>query len=196
MIELHLNTFSDLQKRYLLKDLISAITQVLMVAILTNEIVSNFSVDIILLKNYLMGSPMLLILIPAIKRLIRDNPVLCYRLKGMLSISGLVMLVCVEIFDLSKIWYLVDAGMMSVVGLLMMTHKGYYKASVNNKCKLFSETCGYIEMFSTIVFVLLGVLIVQFDIPTLSMLLIVLPMEITERCLENSCVDEVYNEGT
>jgi len=196
MMELHLDTFNDLQKRYLLKDTISAVTQVLMVAILTNEIVSNFSVDIILLKNYLMGSPMLLILIPVIKRLIRDNPVLCYRLKAILSITGLLMLILTELLGLSKVWYLVDAGIMSIVGLLMMTHKGYYKAMVNNKCKLFSETCGYIEMFSTIVFVLLGILIVQFNIPTVVMLLIALPMEVTERYLENTCVDEVYEKGT
>ena len=192
MVNISLDKYSDLQKRYLVKGLVSGFTGTLLIAVLTMEIIRHFSIDIILLKNYLMNVPMALILVPYIKHLIKKHPINCYKLKGILSIVGLVMLVFVEIFDLSKVWYLVDAGIVSVGGLLMMTHSSYYKACVNGKCKDFSEMCGYVELFTNITYVVVGILIVALDIPTLALLSIALPLECIERYLENVCVAEVY----
>jgi len=192
MVNISLEKYSELQKRYLLKGLVSGFTGTLLIAVLTMEIVSNFSTDIILLKNYLMNVPMILILVPCIKHLIKKHPINCYRLKGILSIAGLVMLVFVEIFGLSKNWYLVDAAIVSLGGLLMMTHNSYYKACVNNKCKDFSEMCGYVELFTNLTYVFVGVAIVAMDIPTLVILSLALPLECIERYLENKCAYEVY----
>lgn len=188
-----LNEFSPLQRKYLLKGFVGGFTGTLLVAALTLEIVRTFSADIVLLKTYLMQSPTLLILIPFIKRLIRNNPIGCYRLKGILSIAGLLGLILVELQGWSKVWYLVDAAVISVVALLMMTHKSYYQSCVIDKNKDFSETCGYVEMFNNITYVTVGLLIVAFPIPTVWILLVALPLECWERWLENECVNVVFD---
>lgn len=184
--------YTELQQRFLYKNLVGGFTGTIMVAILTMEIVMNFTADIVLLKNYLVQAPTLLILVPFISRWMRNNPIACYRIKGVLSISGLVGLLIVELVDASKIWYLVDAGLVSIIALLMMIHKSYYKSAVVNKCKEYSETCGYVEMFNNITYVALGVILVTFTIPTVYLLMLVIPLECIERWLENKCVDEVY----
>ena len=184
--------YSQLQQMYLTKNLISGFTTALLIAVLTREVVNNFSSDIILLKNYLMEVPMLLILIPIVKTLIKNNPVACYRIKGIVSIVGLVLLLAVETFGLSKVWYLVDSAMISITGLLMMSHKSYYQSVVVNKCKDFSETCGYVELMSNLTIFIVGISIVFFNIPTWTLLILALPAECIERYLENRCVDIVY----
>lgn len=190
----HLNRFSKLQRMYLYKDAISGFTASLFIAILTTEIVNNFSSDIILIKNYLMNVPMILITIPFLRKVIKKHPIGCYRLKGLLSVIGIGILLVTEIFSLSKVWYLVDAGIMAFVGLLMMNHKAYYKSSVVDKCKDFSEQCGNVELLNNITYVFMGLSIVYFNIPTLVLLSIAFPLEMTERYLENKCVDIVYKD--
>lgn len=190
------STYKALQRRYLLKGIVGGFTTALMVAILTKEIVTNFSADVILLKNYLVDVPMLLIFVPLINRLIKHNPINCYRLKGVLSIGGVAMLLMVELLDLSKIWYLVDAGLMSIVALLMMPHTSYYKSCVVNKCKDFSESCGHIGLVNNVTFVILGISIVYLNVPTWAMLVMTLPLECTERYLENVCAGEVFAAQT
>lgn len=186
------NRYNHLQQMYLAKGLISGFTTALLIAVLTREVVNNFSSDIILLKNYLMEVPMLFILIPIVKRLIKDNPVMCYRIKGIVSIVGLVLLLAVETFGLSKVWYLVDSAMLSITGLLMMSHKSYYQSVVVDKCKDFSETCGYVELASNLTIFVVGISIVFLGVPTWLLLVLALPAECFERYLENRCVDIVY----
>lgn len=195
MILHRVNNYTDLQRMFLLKGLVGGFTGTLMVAVLTLEIVMNFPADIVLLKNYLMQAPTLLILLPLVSKWIKNNPVKCYRLKGVLSIGGLIGLVIVEFTGASKIWYLVDAGLVSITALLMLPHKSYYKSAVVNKCRVFSEDCGYIEMFNNITYVALGVLLVTVTIPTVYLLILVIPLECLERYLENRCVDVVYDEN-
>lgn len=139
-----------------------------------------------------MEVPMLLILIPIVKALIKNNPIACYRIKGIVSIVGLILLLAVETFGLSKVWYLVDSAMLSVTGLLMMSHKSYYQSVVVDKCKDFSETCGYVELMSNLTIFIVGVSIVFLDVPTWTLLVLALPTECYERYLENKCVDIVY----
>lgn len=184
--------FTRLQQTYLLKDLISGFTKTLILAALTLEIVGNFDAQIVLLKDYLMPAPALLILIPFIKRWIDKNPVACYQIKGTISVIGLAGLLVVEIMGWSKIWYLVDAALVSFTALLMMPHKAYYKSTVVNRCREFSSACGYVEMLNNITYVIIGISIVYFSVPTLWLLAIGLPFEIIERTLENRCAGKVY----
>lgn len=186
--------YSRLQQRYLLKDLMGGFTKTLIMAALTLEIVGNFDASIVLLRDYLMPAPALLILIPFIKKWIDNNPISCYRIKGTISVLGLAGLLVVEIMDGSKVWYLVDAGLVSLTALLMMPHRAYYKSSVVNKCKEYSSACGYIEMLNNISYVVLGLAIVYFSIPTIWLLALGLPFETFERWLENRCVQDVYGE--
>ncbi|AFI55371.1 hypothetical protein TSMG0088 [Halocynthia phage JM-2012] len=194
MILNRVKNYTQLQQMFLLKGLVGGFTGTLMVAVLTLEIVTNFPADVVLLKNYLMQAPTLLILIPFVGVWIRKNPIYCYRLKGVLSIGGLIGLVMVELLDASKIWYLVDAGLVAIMAVLMLPHKSYYKSAVVNKCKVYSEDCGYVEMFNNITYVLLGITLVTIPIPTVYLLMLVVPLECLERYLENRCVEVVYYE--
>ena len=188
-----LDNFTGLQNRYLLKELLSGITLTLMLAILTREVVENFDSNIILLKNYLSNLPMLFIVIPLIRKWINNNPIICYRLKGILSIAGIFMLLIVELVDGPKWWYLVDAVIVSFTGLLMMSHKSYYNSYVVDKNKEFSKVKGYVDLVNETYIIIFGLSIVFFDVPTVVLLMLALPIEIIERYLENKCVDEVFN---
>lgn len=184
--------YSSLQRMFLVKNFLGGFTTTLMVAILTTEIIDNFSSDIVLLKNYLYNTPMLLIMIPFIKNMVKRNPINCYLLKGIISVGGLFLLVVTEALSLSKVWYLVDAAMVAFIGLLMMLHSNYYKSAVINKCQSFSEDLGYVDLINNITFAVFGLAIVYFEIPTLVLLLLTLPLEILERYFENKCVKIVY----
>lgn len=188
----NIGNYTDLQGRYLTKGLIGGFTTALLMAIMTTEIVNNFSSEVILIKNYLMEIPALLIFIPFLKRIVNNNPIACYRLKGMLSIGGLILLLLTELLGWSKVWYLVDAGICALITLLMLPHGSYYKSAVVNKCKEFSADCGHVQVINSITLMVVGLTIVYLPIPTWALLAVALPLEIWERQLENSCAEEVF----
>jgi len=189
-----LDGYTDTQRMYLLKSLISGFTGILMIAALTMEIVSNFEAYVILLKNYLSGVPLLLITVPAVRKCIKKYPRECYKLKGILSVLGIVLLIVTELMGLSKVWYLVDAGIMSFIGLLMMPHASYYKSHIIDKSKDYSEDMGYVDLICQVGYVVVGLSLVYLEIPTIALLLLIAPMEIVERTLENRCAKIVFND--
>ena len=185
--------FNDMQKDDLTKLLLGYVTKALLMAAVFTEMYENFSSEILVTKDYLMSLPVLLILIPFVNRLVVNNPIPCYQVKGALSIGGLILLLITELFDLSKVLYLVNAGIVSFTALIMIPHKTYYQSVVANKCRTFSGYRGLVDSIGQALTIGIGLGVVYADIPTVYLLIIALPLELLERRLDLRVAHQVFN---
>tara|TARA_Y100001956_G_scaffold82973_1_gene107747 strand:- start:138172 stop:138777 length:606 start_codon:yes stop_codon:yes gene_type:complete len=185
---------NDLQKMFIRKQLINSVTYTLVIASIVKVLYENFDSDMLMLRDYLFTAPSLLIAIGFIRKLIKDNPIMCYRIKGIISVGGCGMLVIVELVGGSPMWYFADALIVSFIPLLTNPHRAYYSSYVADKSKDFSEVMGYTDVFGEVSRVILGLSLIYLDIKILYVLIVVLIMDAIERYYDNVIANVVFSE--
>ena len=185
--------FSALKKDYILKSIAEMFSGTLAIAVVMRVFYQHFSPELILTVDYLKVLPSVLILVPFIMALIKNNPLACYRLKGVLSVGGLFLLLLTEAFGWDKHIYLLDAALVSFAAMLTIPHRNYYHSYIVDKDKELSELLGYVDVCNKLVYVVAGLSIVFSSIPLYWLLTVWLGVEMFERVKENKCASVVFS---
>lgn len=172
---------SSIQREFVGKQLLNSLTYILVIASIVKVLYQNFDADMLMLRDYLFTAPSLLIGIGVIRNVIKEHPIVCYQIKGAISVGGVFLLILVELFDGNPIWYFVDAMIVSFIPLLTNPHRNYYQSVVSNKCKVFSEVMGYVDVCADVMRLVIGLSLIYLDIPILYILIVVLFLDGIER---------------
>lgn len=177
-------SLNDMQRDWIIKSIIGTLTRTLVIASIFKILYETLSSEMLMSRDYLMSLPVLLILLPAIKRTISNYPITCYQVKGALSVIGILSLAYIELMDIDRIWYLIDVVIISFMPLLTTPHRSYYQSRITNNCKVFSDVYGSMEVLGIVLNITLGLWLVWMDIPVLCIILVVLVLEVIERAME------------
>lgn len=177
-------SLNDMQRDWIIKSIIGTLTRTLVIASIFKILYETLSSEMLMSRDYLMSLPVLLILLPAIKRTISNYPITCYQVKGALSVIGILSLAYIELMDIDRIWYLIDVAIISFMPLLTTPHRSYYQSRITNNCKVFSDVYGSMEVLGIVLNITLGLWLVWMDIPVLCIILVVLVLEVIERAME------------
>lgn len=177
-------SLNDMQRDWIIKSIIGTLTRTLVIASIFKILYETLSSEMLMSRDYLMSLPVLLILLPAMKRTISNYPITCYQVKGALSVIGILSLAYIELMDIDRIWYLIDVVIISFMPLLTTPHRSYYQSRITNNCKVFSDVYGSMEVLGIVLNITLGLWLVWMDIPVLCIILVVLVLEVIERAME------------
>lgn len=189
-----IDSLSKIQKEFTFKKLITNITSVLVIASIVKVLYQNFDADMLMLRDYLYTAPSLLIVISFIRNIIKDNPIVCYEIKGIISVGGILMLVVVELNNGDPIWYFIDALLISFIPLLTNPHRNYYQSVVSNNCKTFSEVMGIVDVCGDVVRIVFGLSLIYFDIDVLYILMVVLILDTIERYYDIKIAKVIFGQ--
>lgn len=189
-----IESLNELQKKFIFKKILDSLTYVLVIASIVKVLYQNFDADMLMLRDYLFTAPSLLITIGFVRRIIKDNPITCYQIKGAISVIGCSMLVTCELVGGSPYWYFANSLIISFIPLLTNPHRAYYQSFVTNNCKTFSEVMGWVDVFKDVARIVIGLSLIYLDIEVLYILMAVLMMDATERYYDIQIAKVVFGQ--